>query len=70
MVYQIVKRLLWLMSNENGTLIKEHNIFLTIVSQRQALSWMMSQWASFTQFELAHYDDQVNRNFIALHDVS
>ena len=33
---------IWIMSNENETLIKEFGIFVTIASEKQALSWALS----------------------------
>ena len=32
-------KIIWIMSNENATLIKELGIFLTIASEKQALSY-------------------------------
>ena len=62
------------MSNENVTLIKELGIFLTIASEKQALSYTSDVpvghpnifWRSLWHIMM----DQGNNNCFALHDVS
>ena len=48
-------KFIWILSNENVTLIKELGIFLTIASEKQALIIpVMSQWVTLTYFGIRY----------------